>query len=192
MALNLVFATNNAHKLYEIKQLLGTNFNLLSLSDINCSDEIPEDYETLEENAMQKAQYIYDRYQLNSFADDTGLEVEALNGRPGVYSARYAGPQRNSSDNITLLLSELNGKTNRNAQFRTVIALILNDKKYYFEGVVKGIIIEKPIGANGFGYDPVFVPEGYNQTFAQLPIEIKNTISHRGLAFVKLLNHLTM
>jgi len=192
MAVNLVFATNNAHKLYEIKQLLGTNFNLLSLSDINCSDEIPEDYETLEENAMQKAQYIYDRYQLNSFADDTGLEVEALNGRPGVYSARYAGPQRNSSDNITLLLSELNGKTNRNAQFRTVIALILNDKKYYFEGVVKGIIIEKPIGANGFGYDPVFVPEGYNQTFAQLPIEIKNTISHRGLAFVKLLNHLTM
>ena len=190
MRKKLVFATNNAHKLEEIAAILGEKIELLSLKDIECTADIPETADTLEGNATQKAEYIYQQYGLDCFADDTGLEVEALDGAPGVFSARYAGEGHNSEDNMQKLLQNLQGVTNRKAQFRTVICLIWNDKKYLFEGICKGEIIEEKRGSAGFGYDPIFVPEGYDQTFAELGNDIKNSISHRAKAVELLCNFL--
>ena len=182
-----VFATNNAHKLEEVTAILGNRIELLSLKDIHCHTDIPETADTLEGNALLKAQYIYENYQMDCFADDTGLEVEALNGAPGVYSARYAGGEGHDAQaNMLKLLHELEGKENRKAQFRTAISLILDGKEYLFEGVIKGEIIKEKRGDSGFGYDPVFMPEGYDRTFAELGNDIKNQISHRALAVQKL------
>lgn len=186
----LVFATNNQHKLKEVQALLGNHFRLLSLIDIGFDEEIPEDFDTLQDNALQKARYINSRFGYNCFADDTGLEVDALNGEPGVYSARYAGEAKNPHDNIVKLLKNLVGVKHRRAKFRTVIALILDGNEYLFEGKVNGEIIDKGRGSDGFGYDPIFLPEGYNQTFAEMPLELKNQISHRGRAVVKLVDFL--
>jgi len=186
----LVFATNNQHKLKEVQALLGNHFRLLSLADIGFDEEIPEDYDTLQDNALQKARFIHSRFGHNCFADDTGLEVDALNGEPGVYSARYAGEAKNPHDNILKLLKNLTGIKSRNAKFRTVIALILNGKEFLFEGTIEGRIIEEGRGTDGFGYDPVFLPDGYTQTFAEMPLEIKNQISHRGRAVAKLVDFL--
>lgn len=168
-----VFATNNAHKLEEVKALLGDKIELLSMKDIKCSADIPETETTLEGNALLKARYIYENYHINCFADDTGLEVEALNGAPGVYSARYAGEEHNSEANMKKLLHELEGVENRKAQFRTIFALIIEGKEHLFEGIVKGEIIKQRKGNAGFGYDPIFVPEGYTQTFAEMGSEEK-------------------
>lgn len=179
----LVFATNNAHKLEEIRAILGDKVEVLSLKDIQCDVDIPETADTLEGNAVLKAEYIYRHYGLDCFADDTGLEVEALNGAPGVYSARYAGGEGHDSEaNMRKLLVEMEGKTNRKAQFRTAICLIEGGVEHLFEGVVKGEIIEEKRGASGFGYDPVFMPEGYTETFAEMGSEEKNRISHRARA----------
>lgn len=186
MKKKLVFATNNLHKLNEVSTILENKIELLSLNDINCHIDIPETSNTLEGNALLKAQYIYSNYKLNCFADDTGLEVEALNGEPGVYSARYAGDIHNSEANMLKLLHNMENKENRQAQFRTVISLILDETEYQFEGIIKGKIITEKRGASGFGYDPVFIPEGYNKTFAELGDEIKNKISHRAQAVNKL------
>ena len=186
MRKKLVVATNNAHKLEEIAAILGDELELLSLKDIQCFADIPETADTLEGNARQKAMYIYENYGMDCFADDTGLEVEALNGVPGVYSARYAGDGHDSEANMQKLLHELEGKENRKAQFRTAICLIQEGKEYLFEGIVKGEIIGEKRGGAGFGYDPIFVPEGYEQTFAELGNDIKNTISHRARAVEKL------
>lgn len=186
MKKKLVVATNNAHKLEEIAAILGDEMELLSLKDIKCFADIPETADTLEGNARQKAMYIYENYGMDCFADDTGLEVDALNGAPGVYSARYAGDGHDSEANMQKLLHELEGKKNRKAQFRTAICLIQEGKEYLFEGIVKGEIIGEKRGGAGFGYDPIFVPEGYEQTFAELGNDIKNTISHRARAVEKL------
>ena len=187
MKRKLVFATNNAHKLEEVAAILGDQVELLSLNDIGCQTDIPETAETLEGNALLKSSYIYKNYHLDCFADDTGLEVEALNGAPGVYSARYAGGEGHDAQaNMLKLLHELEGKENRKAQFRTAISLILDGKEYFFEGVIKGEIIKEKRGDSGFGYDPIFKPEGYDQTFAELGNDIKNQISHRALAVQKL------
>ncbi|KDS18545.1 MULTISPECIES: non-canonical purine NTP diphosphatase [Bacteroides] len=187
MKRKLVFATNNAHKLEEVAAILGDQVELLSLNDIGCQADIPETAETLEGNALLKSSYIYKNYHLDCFADDTGLEVEALNGAPGVYSARYAGGEGHDAQaNMLKLLHELDGKENRKAQFRTAISLILDGKEYFFEGVIKGEIIKEKRGDSGFGYDPIFKPEGYDQTFAELGNDIKNQISHRALAVQKL------
>jgi XTP/dITP diphosphohydrolase len=188
--MKLVFATNNQHKLFEVKKLLGEGVDLLSLKDISCADEIPEDYFTLEENALQKAQYIFQKYNLDCFADDTGLEIEALNGEPGVLSARYAGNSKDSEANMKKALQELEGKTNRKARFRTVISLILNKKEYLFEGIVEGEILTQKTGQDGFGYDPIFKPNGYSESFAEMLIEEKNMISHRAMATKKLVEFL--
>ena len=182
----IVVATNNAHKLKEISAILGNEFELLSLKDIQCFADIPETADTLEGNARQKAMYIYENYGMDCFADDTGLEVEALGGAPGVFSARYAGEGHDSEANMQKLLKELAGKENRKAQFRTVICLIRNGKEHLFEGIVKGEIIQEKRGGEGFGYDPIFVPEGYDLTFAELGDDVKNTISHRARAVEKL------
>lgn len=186
MKKKLVVATNNAHKLEEIAAILGNEMELLSLKDIQCNVDIPETANTLEGNARQKAMYIYENYGMDCFADDTGLEVEALDGAPGVFSARYAGDGHNSEANMQKLLAELDGKENRKAQFRTAICLIMHGKEYLFEGIVKGIIIKEKRGNTGFGYDPIFVPEGHSLTFAELGNDIKNTISHRARAVEKL------
>ncbi|MDO5572070.1 MAG: non-canonical purine NTP diphosphatase [Bacteroidales bacterium] len=186
----LVFATNNKHKLEEVKQILGNKIEILSLNDINCHQDIPETADTLEGNALIKASFVSDNFHYNCFADDTGLEVEALNNAPGVYSARYAGENKNSEDNIDKLLAELNDKDNRKARFRTVISLIIDDKKYSFEGIVEGEIAKERSGNGGFGYDSVFKPNGYNKTFAELSADEKNAISHRGRAMSKLLDFL--
>ena len=186
MKKKLVVATNNAHKLEEISAILGNEMELLSLKDIHCNADIPETADTLEGNARQKAMYIHENYGMDCFADDTGLEVEALNGAPGVFSARYAGDGHDSEANMQKLLKELEGKENRKAQFRTAICLIMESKEYLFEGIVKGHIIEEKRGGAGFGYDPIFVPEGYDQTFAELGNDVKNTISHRARAVEKL------
>lgn len=188
--MKLCFASNNEHKLTEIRQIIGQQFELLSLADIGCHEELPEEQDTLEANSRQKAMYVWDNFGINCFADDTGLEVFALNGEPGVYSARYAGLQRNSQDNIHLLLQNLHSQTDRRAQFRTSITLILEGKEHQFDGIVTGYISEVPTGEKGFGYDPIFIPDGYQETFAQLPAEIKNKISHRGKAMEKLANFL--
>jgi XTP/dITP diphosphohydrolase len=181
----IVFATNNKHKLDEIRKITTGRIEILSLSDINCNEDIEETGTTLEENALIKARYIKNKYGYDCFGDDTGLEVVALNGEPGVYSSRYAGEQCNPQDNMNKLISAMQGADSRNAQFRTVIAAILNDKEHLFEGVVKGEIITEKRGSNGFGYDPVFMPSGYNQTFGELSDEVKNGISHRAVAMEK-------
>ena len=186
----LVFATNNVHKLDEIRAILNGKVEVLSLSDIDCHADIPETADTLEGNARLKAEFIYRKYGLDCFADDTGLEVEALNGEPGVFSARYAGEGHDSQANMRKLLSEMSGKENRNAQFRTAICLIEGGKESIFEGIVKGRIIDEKRGADGFGYDPVFVPEGYSETFAEMGEEEKNRISHRARAVQKLCAYL--
>lgn len=187
----LVFATNNAHKLEEVSAILGDKIELLSLKDIGCHTDIPETADTLEGNALLKSSYIFDNYHLDCFADDTGLEVEALDGAPGVYSARYAeGEGHDAQANMLKLLREMEGKENRKAQFRTAISLILDGKQYLFEGIIKGKIIREKRGDSGFGYDPIFVPEGYSQTFAELGNDIKNKISHRALAVNKLCDFL--
>lgn len=186
MKRKLVFATNNAHKLEEVAAILGDKVELLSLNDIDCHTDIPETAETLEGNALLKSSFIYRNYQLDCFADDTGLEVEALNGEPGVYSARYAGDGHNAEANMLKLLHNMEGIENRKAQFRTVFALIIDGKEHLFEGFIKGEIIKTRRGNSGFGYDPIFVPEGYSQTFAEMGNELKNQISHRAIATNKL------
>lgn len=200
--MKIVFATNNQHKLQEIRDILGNEFEIVSLKDIGCNVDIPETGNTLEENAMQKAQYVYDHYNLSCFADDTGLEVEALNGEPGVHSARYAeGTDHDSEANMAKLLRNLEGKDNRKARFRTVIALIQKQdicpcgctsikKVNRFEGIVDGSIATEKHGTAGFGYDPIFVPEGYDKSFAELGESIKNGISHRARAVAKLAEYL--
>ncbi len=184
--MKLVFATNNRHKLQEVRDILGERVEVLSLKDIDCNDEIPETGTTLEENALIKARWVKEKYGYNCFADDTGLEVEALGGAPGVYSARYAGEECDSQANMLKLLENLTGKSNRNAQFRTVIALIIENKEILFDGVVKGVISEKKMGDAGFGYDPIFIPDGYSMSFAQMESRLKNSISHRYRAAEKL------
>jgi XTP/dITP diphosphohydrolase len=195
--MKIVFATNNQHKLSEIRQILGGRVEVLSLNDIGCHEDIPETGNTLEDNALQKAQYVYDHYHIDCFADDTGLEVEALNGAPGVYSARYAAmepmsptgptaPSHDSEANMARLLRELGENNNRCARFRTVIALIQQGEVHEFEGIVGGQIIRERRGGKGFGYDPIFQPDGYDQTFAEMTAEEKNSISHRGRATAKL------
>ena len=186
----IVFATNNAHKLQEVSEILEDKIQIMNLKDIHCEEEIPETSDTIEGNAYQKANYIYEHYHVDCFADDTGLEVEALNGAPGVYSARYAGPQHNSKDNIRKLLTNMQDIENRTAQFRTAIVLILDGKIHLFEGTIKGTIIRSERGSGGFGYDSVFVPDGFEKTFAELGEEIKNKISHRAIATKKLVKFL--
>ena len=205
--MKIVFATNNQHKLQEIRQILGNSIEVLSLKDINCDVDIPETGETLQENALQKARYVYDNYHLDCFADDTGLEVEALNGAPGIYSARYASLENaqcqahDSEANMSRLLRELGENNNRRARFRTVIALIIKKdvcpcgctsikEVHQFEGIVEGQIIKERRGGEGFGYDPIFQPDGYEETFAELGMEIKNHISHRARAVKKLADFL--
>ena len=189
--IDLLFATSNKNKVLEIKKVLPKKFNIKSLDDIGFCEEVPENENTIERNAIFKANYIYKKYNLNVFADDTGLEVDSLNGKPGVHSARYAGISKNSTDNINKLLKKLKNKKNRKARFKTIIALILNSKIHTFEGVVEGIITKKPKGENGFGYDPVFIPSGYTKTFGELSIEEKNSISHRSLAMNKLIDFIS-
>lgn len=181
-----IFATNNAHKLDEVKAIVGEKIEILSLRDIGCQADIPETADTLEGNALQKARFVYDAYHQDCFADDTGLEVEALDGVPGVYSARYAGDAHNSEANMRKLLHELEGVENRRARFRTVFALILNGKEHLFEGIVYGRIDKVRHGTAGFGYDPIFIPDGYTQTFAEIGDALKNQISHRALGAQKL------
>ena len=198
--MKIVFATNNQHKLSEVRQILGDSIEVLSLNDIGCHEDIPETGTTLEANAQQKAQYIYDHYHIDCFADDTGLEVDALGGAPGVYSARYAAIgcaatssqpiDHDSEANMTRLLNELGENNNRNARFRTVIALIQQGELHEFEGIVNGQIIRERRGGEGFGYDPIFQPDGYDQTFAELGTEVKNHISHRARATQKLADYL--
>lgn len=180
--MEIVFASANEHKVLEVEHKLGGTWKLKSLNALGCQEEIPETGQTLEENARMKARYVWDKYGVDCFADDTGLEVEALGGRPGVFSARYAGPQRNAADNMSLLLKELSGSANRKARFRTVICLIIDGEEHLFEGVVRGVILEQPRGTEGFGYDPLFVPEGRTTTFAEMSIDEKNNLSHRGRA----------
>ena len=187
----LVFATNNAHKLEEIRAILGDKVEILSLNDINCHADIPETADTLQGNAALKAQYIYENYGLDCFADDTGLEVEALNGAPGIYSARYAdGEGHDSEANMKKLLSEMQDKENRKARFRTVICLIEDGKEHFFEGIVNGSIIRERKGGTGFGYDPIFMPDGYSETFAEMGNDEKNKISHRARAVQELCEYL--
>jgi XTP/dITP diphosphohydrolase len=185
--MKLVFATNNKHKIREIRDLLDDRFDIIGLADIDITEDIPEDADNLADNALFKARYVHDRTGLNVFADDTGLEVDALYGAPGVYSARYAGPGKSPEDNIIKLLRELEGVEDRKARFRTVIALIYDNSEYLFEGKVEGTIIQKGRGTGGFGYDPVFMAEGYDLTFAEMPLSEKNKISHRARAMKKLL-----
>lgn len=189
--MKLVFATNNQHKLDEVRKVVTGDFEIVSLSEIDCHDDIPETADTLEGNALQKARYIKEHFGYDCFADDTGLEVEALNNAPGIYSARYAGPGHDSEANMNKLLQEMKDKENQKAQFRTAIALILNGKEYLFEGIVRGSIITEKRGNSGFGYDPIFVPENYTETFAELGNDIKNQISHRAEAVKKLIEFLS-
>lgn len=188
--MRIVFATNNKHKVAEIQQAIGSAIEVISLADINIREEIPEEQDTLEGNALQKARYIKQHYGFDCFADDTGLEIEALNGRPGVYSARYAGPECSSQNNIHKVLNEMDCLTNRKARFRTVIALIINGEEHLFEGEVAGNILTEQQGTDGFGYDPIFQPDGFNESFAQMGMSIKNSISHRGRATAKLIEFL--
>lgn len=186
----LVFATNNAHKLSEVRAMLEPEYQIISLEQLNCFDDIPETAETLDGNALIKAQYIHDKFGVDCFADDTGLEVDALGGEPGVYSARYAGDAGCAHENMCKVLEKLGENTNRTARFRTVIALIKDNKTSYFEGRIDGSIATQPRGEGGFGYDPIFVPDGYMVSFAQLSPEEKNQISHRALAVQKLVDFL--
>lgn len=188
----LIFATNNLHKLTEIQSIIGDKFSIKSLQQIGCNEDIPETSPTLEGNALLKAEFVFNRYGKNCFADDTGLEIEALNGRPGVFSARYATNGHDFEANIDKVLSELSGIENRKARFRTVIALILDGSVHYFEGIVNGEIIAEKKGGKGFGYDPVFLPDGYQLTFAEMSLSEKNTISHRAKAVNRLVEFLNL
>jgi len=183
--MELVFATNNAHKLEEVQQMIGDRFKLLSLADIGCHEDIPETGVTFEENAQQKTDYLKERFNVDCFADDSGLEVDALQGEPGVYSARYAGT-RDMEKNIDLVLEKLGDNGNRTARFKTVISLNMNNEQHFFEGSIEGKIITERIGTKGFGYDPIFIPNGYDVTFAEMSLEEKNRISHRSVAVQKL------
>jgi len=187
IVMQIVFATNNGNKLKEVQALIPNNITLLSLKDIGCFEDIPETQNTIEGNAKQKAEYIKDNYGYDCFADDTGLEVETLNGEPGVFSARYAGQHRNADDNINKLLLKIKNKENRNAHFKTVMALCINDNLNTFTGICEGEITKSRQGEKGFGYDPVFKPNGYNQTFAEMDLSLKNRIGHRGKAISKLI-----
>ena len=187
MKRKFIFATNNLHKLEEVQQMLNNQFTLVSLKDMGCVEDIPENEPTIEGNALFKARYIYQKYGKDCFADDSGLEVEVLNNAPVVRSARYAGESKDSQENMNLLLENLKGKKNRKARFRTVIACVIDGQEFVFEGIINGEIKEQGFGKNGFGYDPIFCPEGYDQTFAELSSEIKNQISHRALAVQKFL-----
>lgn len=191
----IVFATNNSHKLTEIRAILAGKFDVVSLEELGCHDDIPETADTLEGNALQKARYIHDRYGVDCFADDTGLEVEALNGQPGIYTARFGnmngyGTDHDADANTRCLLDKMKDADNRHAQFRTVIALILDGREHLFDGIVKGIITPEKRGDKGFGYDPVFMPEGYGGTFAELGVDVKNAISHRAKAVMRLADFL--
>lgn len=186
----ICFATNNKHKLEEVRLLTQGQFEIVSLKDIGCTDEIPETSDTIEGNSFLKAQFVKKKYNIDCFADDSGLEVMALQGAPGVYSARYAGEHKSDSDNLNLLLKNLVGLENREAQFKTVITLVLATSSFQFKGIVKGKIVDQPIGEAGFGYDPIFVPEGYTQTFAQMSTREKGQISHRGIATRQLVEFL--
>lgn len=188
--MEIVFATNNPHKIKEVNEVLGNAFKIKSLKEIGCNEELPETQPTLEGNALQKARYVLENYGADCFSEDTGLEIEALEGEPGVITARYAGAERDPDANMNLVLQKLAGKDNRKAQFRTVIALLINGKEHLFEGIVEGQIAHKKLGAGGFGYDPIFIPDGYDQTFAELSLEIKNGISHRARATRKLIDFL--
>ena len=186
----LLFATNNPHKLREIREVAGGEFEIIGLKDVGFEREIPETQDTIEANAVQKARYIYENVQIDCFADDTGLEIDALDGRPGVYSARYAGEGCSFDDNIEKVLRELDGSGDRNARFRCVVCLILEGSEYLFEGRINGNITKERNGNGGFGYDPVFIPDGYDQTFAEMPPYLKNGISHRGRAVTKMMRFL--
>ena len=189
--MDLVFATNNLNKLFEIRNLLPESIRILALNDINCTEELLEEQDTLEGNALQKARYIYNTYGVNCFADDTGLEIEYLDGKPGVYSARYAGETCIAEDNINKVLLELEGVINRSANFRTVIALIISGEEYIFEGKCQGLITEKRLGKQGFGYDPIFLPLNSTMTFAEMSVKRKGEISHRGRAVSALIDFLS-
>jgi XTP/dITP diphosphohydrolase len=189
--MQLVFASNNKNKIKEIQALVPDTIQIISLEAIGCTEEIPETADTIEGNAILKANYITEKYGYNCFADDTGLEVDALNGAPGVYSARYGGEQKDANDNMDKLLSELKDTTNRNANFKTVICLNLNGTQQLFTGIITGTIIDEKIGTNGFGYDPIFIAEGHQKTFAELSLEEKATISHRGIAVQQLIRFLS-
>lgn len=189
--IDLIFATGNQNKLLEINKIIPNNVKIISLKDLKFSDDIPENENTIEGNAIYKAKYIYNKFNTNVFSDDTGLEVEALNGEPGVYSARYAGEACGSKDNINKLLKKLKKEKNRNARFKTIIALIIKNKIHTFEGIINGEILKNPIGENGFGYDSIFRPAGYSKSFAELSINEKNIISHRSLAIKKLINFIS-
>ncbi len=188
--MELVFATNNQHKIEELQAMLDKNIKLLSLKDIGCNDEIPEEQDTLEGNASQKSFYVYNKFGYNCFADDTGLEIDALNGEPGVYSARYAGEEKSAQANMDKVLHKLAKIKNRNARFRTVISLVIDGSEELFEGIVEGEILAEKRGGSGFGYDPIFQPNGFEQTFAEMNLTDKNKISHRGRAVEKLISHL--
>ena len=186
----LLFATNNSHKLHEIREIAGSEFEIIGLKDVGFEVEIPETQDTIEANAVQKARYVYENVQIDCFADDTGLEIDALDGRPGVYSARYAGEGCSFDDNIEKILRELDGSGDRKASFRCMVCLILEGSEYLFEGRIDGNITKERNGSGGFGYDPVFIPEGYNQTFAEMPPYLKNGISHRGRAVTRMMRFL--
>ncbi len=187
--MELVFSTNNAHKLEEVQQMVGDKFILKSLNDIGCTDDIPETGVTFEENAKQKTDYLVSKYNVNCFGDDSGLEINALDGEPGVYSARYSG-SRDMEKNIDLVLEKLEGKADRSARFKTIISLFVNGEQHFFEGTVEGHIINERTGTEGFGYDPIFIPNGYEKTFAEMSLEEKNKISHRSQAVAKLVDFL--
>ena len=189
--INLIFATSNQNKVLEIQKILPKKFNIKSLKDLNYFKDVPENENTIDGNAVFKAKYIYEKFNINVFADDTGLEVEALNGEPGVRSARYAGTARNSTKNIKKLLKNLKNIKNRNARFKTVIALIIDNKLHKFSGIVEGYILDSPMGNNGFGYDPIFCPSGFDKSFAELTLKEKNLISHRSLAMKKLIDFIS-
>ena len=189
--INLIFATSNQNKVLEIQKILPKKFNIKSLKDLNYFEDVPENETTIEGNAIFKAKYIYKKFNINVFADDTGLEVEALNGEPGVHSARYAGTTRNSEKNIKKLLKNLKNIKNRNARFKTVIALIIDNKLHIFSGIVEGYILDSPKGNNGFGYDPIFCPNGFDKSFAELTLKEKNLISHRSFAMKKLIDFIS-
>jgi XTP/dITP diphosphohydrolase len=189
--INLIFATSNQNKVLEIQKILPKKFNIKSLKDLNYFEDVPENETTIEGNAIFKAKYIYKKFNINVFADDTGLEVEALNREPGVHSARYAGKTRNSEKNIKKLLKNLKNIKNRNARFKTVIALIIDNKLHIFSGIVEGYILDSPKGNNGFGYDPIFCPNGFDKSFAELTLKEKNLISHRSLAMKKLIDFIS-
>lgn len=189
--INLIFATSNQNKVLEIQKILPKKFEIKSLKDLNYFEDVPENENTIEGNAIFKAKYIYEKFNINVFADDTGLEVEALNGEPGVHSARYAGTTRNSEKNIKKLLKNLKNVKNRNARFKTVIALIIDNKLHTFSGIVEGYILDSPMGNNGFGYDPIFCPNGFDKSFAELTLKEKNLISHRSLAMKKLIDFIS-